>query len=191
MADVTTTNLAMGPGNLFIGDFGATEPADSAIASDPSDVAWRYVGGTVGGLTFTVTQQFKELEVDQLVETPERRVTRREASFKTQLAEATLENLALALNSGTITPGVGYDTFEPANVTSGDSPGYKAGIFDGYGGGGLRRRVIMRKILSTDNVDVASSKDGQTVYPVTFMSHYVSSSIKSYKIVQAAADDES
>lgn len=181
---VTTTNLAMGPGELYVGDFGATEPADAAINDTPASSAWTDVGGTLGGLTFTVSQQFKELEVDQLVETPERRVTRREASFKTQLAEATLENLVLALNSGTVTSGT-QDVFEPDTVTSGDSPDYKAAIFDGYGGAGLRRRVIMRKVLSTENVDVVASKDGQTVYPVTFMSHYVSPSIKSYKIVQA------
>jgi len=188
---VTASNLAMGPGALYVGDFGATEPADTAIdlAAVPDDTDWTDVGGTMGGLTLTVSQQFKEFEVDQLVETPERRVTRREASFKTQLAEVTLENLVIALNSGTITPGVSGapDTFVPSNTDSSGTPAYKAIIFDGVGGGGLRRRVIVRKVLSTDNVDATSAKDAQTVYPVTFTSHYVSPSIPSYKIIQASA----
>jgi hypothetical protein len=187
---VTATNLAMGPGTLYVGTFGATEPADTAVALAAAPSApFTDVGGTLGGLTFSVNQQFKELEVDQLVEVPERRVTRREASFKTQLAEVTLANLVIALNSGTITAGVSGapDTFVPANTDSSGTPAYKAIIFDGAGAGGLRRRVIVRKVLSTDNVDASSSKDSQTVYPVTFTSHYVSSVIPSYKIIQASA----
>lgn len=187
----TTSNLAMGPGDLYVGDFGATEPAATvvALASPPDDEDWRDVGGTLGGLTMTVAQQFKELEVDQLVEVPERRVTRREASFKTQLAEVTLDNLVLALNSGTITPGTAgaADIYEPDEVNSGDSPNYKAIVFDGWAGGGKRRRCIIRKVLSTENVDIVASKDGQTSYGVTFMSHYVSPSIKSHRILQAPA----
>lgn len=187
---VTASNLAMGPGALYIGAFGATEPADTLVGLNgpPASPAWTDLGGTMGGLTFSVNQQFKELEVDQLVEVPERRVTRREASFKTQLAEATLANLVVALNSGTITagtPGTTPDTFVPSNTDSSGTPAYKAIIFDGVGGGGLRRRVIVRKVLSTENVDANSAKDAQTVYPVTFTSHYVSAAIPSYKIIQA------
>lgn len=187
---VTTANLAMGPGALYVGDFGATEPADTAIAiaAAPS-TGWTDVGGTMGGMTFTVTQQYKELEVDQLVETPERRVTKREVSFKTSLAEVTFDNLIIAIGSGTKTLGTSGapDTFVPSQVNSGSAPSYKAIIFDGYGGAGLRRRVLIRKVLSTENVDVVASKDGQATYPVTFSSHYVSSSIASYKIVNATA----
>lgn len=184
---VTTTNLAMGPGDLYIGAFGAAEPADTTIGlgGAPLLTDWTPVGGTLGGISMTITQTFKELEVDQLVETPERRVTKREASFKTQLAEVTFANLTLALNSGTTTTATGIDTYVPSNVNSGSAPNYKAAIFDGFGGAGARRRVILRKVLSTENVDIAASKDGQTAYPVTFSSHYVSASIPSYKIVQA------
>lgn len=186
---VDPTKLAMGPGTLYVGAFGATEPADTAMAIGiaPASPDWTDCGGTLGGLTFTVSQTFKELEVDQIVETPERRVTKREASLKTQLAEVSFDNLTVALASGTVVVGAGGvpDTYVPSNVNSGDSPTYKALIFDGYGGQGKRRRVIVRKVLSTDNVDMVSSKDGQTAYGVTFMSHYVSSVIPSYKIVQA------
>lgn len=187
---VTATNLAMGPGTLYVGTFGATEPADTAagLATTPA-TPFVDVGGTMGGLTFTVNQQFKEMEVDQLVEIPERRVTRREASFKTQLAEVTLNNLVLALGSGTATIGATGipDTFVPNNIDSAGSPTYSSIIFDGAGAGGYRRRVIVRKVLSTENVDVTNSKDAQTVYPVTFSSHYVSAAIPSYKIIQGKA----
>lgn len=185
---VTTTNLAMGPSEISVGAFGATEPADTAVAlaAAPPTPDWRNVGGTLGGVTITITQQWKEFEVDQLVEVPERRVTRRDISAKTQLAEVTLDNLILALASGTKTAGTSGapDVFEPSTTDSGATPDYKAVILDGAGAGGRRRRVIIRKVLSTENVDVASSKDGQQSFPVTFTGHYVSPSIKSYKILQ-------
>ncbi|WP_328339545.1 hypothetical protein [Micromonospora sp. NBC_00421] len=185
---VTTTNLAMGPATVNVGAFGATEPADTAIAmaADPPTPDYTNVGGTMGGVTITITQQWKEFEVDQIVEVPERRVTRREIAAKTQLAEVTLDNLILALASGTKTTGTSGapDTFEPSNTDSGASPNYKSVILDGAGAGGRKRRVIIRKVLSTENVDIASSKDSQQSYPVTFTGHYVSPSIKSYKILQ-------
>lgn len=189
MADVQTQNLAMGPGKLYVATFGATEPADSALASDPSDAVWRFVGATTGGATLTIVKQFKEFEIDQLVETTGRVLTQREVSLKTQLAEATLENLALAASGGTITPGSGYSTFSLGSANAGGEPDYSAILFDSVVGGGRRRRTIIRKVLATDNVDTAASKDGMVVYPVTFVSHYVSSSIDSVKIIEEDEDE--
>lgn len=186
----STTNLAAGPGELYVAPFGTTEPASTnAGLTGAPDVAWTNVGFTQGGMTMTVNQTYMAFEVDQIVETPERRVTSQELSFQTNLAEVTLANLVIALNSGTTVTGTSGapDTFEPAAVTSADSPNYKAIIFDGIGNGGYRRRVIIRKVLSTENVEVSQAKDSMTTFPVTFTSHYVTPSIKSYKILQGKA----
>lgn len=183
---VTTSNLAMGPGELYVGTFGAAEPLDSQINGTPAVSAWTNPGGTLGGLKFTETKTFKELECDQIVETPERRFTKREVTLATQLAEITFTNLSLVLNGGTIvTTNPTWDTFDPDDINSGASPSYKAVIFDGFGGGGLRRRVFIRKVLSTENVEVAHAKEDQSVYPVTFTSHYVSPVIRSWRVVNA------
>lgn len=186
----STTNLAAGPGTLYVAPFGTAEPAstNAGLTGDPG-VGWTGVGFTQGGMTMTVNQTYMQFEVDQIVETPERRLTSQELSFQTNLAEVTLTNLVLALNAGTVTTGVSGapDTFEPAQVTSADSPTYKAIIFDGIGPGGYRRRVIIRKVLSTENVEIAQSKDSMTTFPVTFTSHYVSPSITSYKVLQGKA----
>lgn len=187
---VTPGNLAMGPGTLYTGVFSATaefEPLDIEVNNTPATSAWTDVGGTLGGMTFTRAQTFKELEVDQLTETPERRTTKNEVMFKTQLAEVTFDNLVISLNGGTVTNGSGFDSYDPDDVTSGDSPTYKAIIFDGFGGGGFRRRVFIRKVLSTENVDASASKEDQTVFPVTFTSHYVSSTVKSWRMVSATS----
>lgn len=185
MAVVTPGNLAQGPGTLYVGDFGADEPVNADINETPAATAWRDVGGTLGGLTLAFSNTYVELEVDQTTETPERRLTKRETQLRTQLAEVTFDNLILALVQGVTDDGVAYEAFEPDDVTSGDSPTYKAVIFDGVGGAGLRRRTFIRKVLSTENVDTSQSKEDQSVYPVTFTSHYVGGGIKSWKVVQA------
>jgi hypothetical protein len=182
---VTPGNLAQGPGVLYVGDFGADEPLDSQVNETPAASAHRDVGGTLGGMTRSYEQTYSELEVDQTTETPERRLTRREAQLRTQLAEVTFDNLILALVGGEVTDGAEFEAFDPDDVTSGDSPEYKSIIFDGFGGQGLRRRVFIRKVLSTENVETAASKEDQSVYPVTFTSHFVGNGIKSWRVVAA------
>jgi hypothetical protein len=186
MSTVTPGNLALGPGSLFVGAFGAPEPLPVEINGTPATSAWTDVGGTLGGLSFTITNTWKELDVDQIIEVPERRLTKREVSLKTSLAEVTLTNLTLAMSGGTtVTADTNADEYTPDDVNSGSRLTYKAIIFDGFGGSGLRRRVFVRKVLNTDNTDVQAHPDNQTAYPVTFHSHYVSSAIRSWKVQQA------
>lgn len=183
---VTPGNLAMGPGDMYVANFGAAEPLPVEINGTPAVSAWSSVGGTMGGLAFTITNTWKELDVDQLIETPERRRTKREVTLKTSMAEVTLANFVIAMTGGTVsTADTNADVYTPDDVTSGNSPTYKAILFDGFGGGGFRRRVKIRKALNADNTDVQFHPDNQTTYPVTFHSHYVSPSIRSWEVQQA------
>ena len=196
--NVTPGNLAMGPGDLYVAAFGAPEPLPQQINGTPASSAWTAVGGTQGGITLNTANTWKELDVDQIVETPARRLTKREHSIKTNLAEVTFANYVIAMSGGTISSdaaplggGTAYDEYVDDDVNSGDEPDYKAVLFDGWGSysgtGGLRRRVILRKCINTDNVEIKADKDGQTVYAVTFNSHYVSSAIRSRRTIQARA----
>lgn len=183
---VTATNLTMGPGTLYTGAFGATEPADTAVNATPAASAWTDVGGTDGGVKLSVDQKFTELTVDQIVDSVGRRLTQREVMLDTNLAEPTLANLSMAMNGGTAATGSGFASLEPLNVTSATQPTYIAVIMDGYAPGTtqtFRRRVIARKCLNTSRLDMAYSKDKQTFIPVTFSAHYVSSSIASFHVV--------
>jgi hypothetical protein len=182
---VTAANLIMGPGTLYAADFGTVEPADTAVGTAPAD--FEDVGGTQDGVTLTLAQEYTELEVDQIVDVPGRRLTKREFTLETNMAEPTLENLAVAMNAGDVTTGTGFKSLEPVEGNSATQPNYKALIFDGFAPGGFPRRVIVRKALSTDDVEFAYSKEDQTVFSVTFSAHYVSSSIKSFKIVDGTA----
>jgi hypothetical protein len=185
---VTGTNLVMGPAELYIGAFGATEPADTAVATAPSSAAWTDLGGTLGGLTVNWAQEFAVLAADQIVDRAGSRMSSREFTAQTQMAEPTLENLVYAINGGTITSGSGFKKYTPGFTITATQPTYRALLIDGWAPGTsnqLRRRLIVRKILSTAAVGVAYSKDGQSVLPVTFTGHYVDGSIAPWVVVDA------
>jgi hypothetical protein len=46
--------------------------------------------------------------------------------------------------------------------------------------------VILRKVLSSDNVEFAYKKEDQTVFSVTWSVHYVDNETAPFKIVDAA-----
>jgi hypothetical protein len=185
---VTVTNLIQGPGTLYTGAFGATEPADSAVNAAPSSSTWTDVGATQDGVTLNVNVEYAELEVDQIIDTPERRITKRDVQLATNMAEPTLANLALVLNGGTVTASAAYATYDPADDVSSTQPTYKALLFRGWAprtsaSAIMYRNVVVRKVLSIEGIETAYKKDDQTLFPVTFASHWVSSSIKPFRII--------
>lgn len=182
---VTATNLVQGPATLYSGAFGATEPADSAVNTAPPASSWTDVGGTDGGVKLTIAQSYTELDVDQIVDRVGSRLTKRDFTVETSMAEPTLANLSLALNGGTSASASGWASFEPSFASSATQPTYKALLFDGWAPGtsAFNRRVIVRKALSTDAIDIAYTKDKMVVYAVKFSGHYVSSSIAPIHVV--------
>lgn len=184
----TTTNLIQGPGTLYTGAFGATEPTDANVGTTPSSSTWTDVGFTNDGVTLNINLEYAELTVDQLVDRVGRRLTGRDLQIATNLAEPTLENLAIVLNGGTVTASAAYKSYDPADDTSATQPTYKALLFDGYApqstaGVTKRRRVAVRKVLSVEAIEAPYQKDNMTLFPVTFAAHYVSSSIKPFRVV--------
>lgn len=183
---VTVANLIAGPGTIYTGTFGATEPAASAVGSVPASATWSDLGGTLDGSTLKVNQEYFELEVDQVVDVVGRRLQKREISIETQLAEATLTNLSYALNGGTIAATAAYQTYDPDDASSVTQPTYRAFILDGYApsaSAAKTRRTVLRRGLVTSEMELAYKKDEQTVIPVEIFGHYVSSSIKPFQII--------
>ena len=187
-------NLVQGPATVYIGDFGATEPANAAVNTTPQASAWTDVGGTTDGVEISINQEYKELEVDQVVDIPGRRLVKRDMSVKTNLAEPTLQNLLYALNDvngGSLgASGTGFSGYyEPAFTDSATQPTYRAVLLHGWAPGSgtnnqsKRRMVTLRKVLSSDNVEFAYKKEDQTVFSVTWSVHYVSNLVAPFKIV--------
>jgi hypothetical protein len=179
---VTATNLIQGPAELFIAPFGTAEPATISTAPAP---AWVDVGGTQDGVTYAVELEFSELSVDQVVDIPGQRITKRVTKVKTNLAEATLANMAIALNE--LAAVVAANKLTPSNGLAAFTPNYAAILLQGIAPGGFRRRFIARKCLQTGNTESAYKKDGQLLIPVEFTGHYVSSSIAPFSIEDATA----
>ncbi|MFC8077522.1 hypothetical protein ACFUN8_18545 [Streptomyces sp. NPDC057307] len=167
--EYTAENLVMGPAKIYIAPFGTTEPADASVNSAPlASAGWVYLGGTNDGVEKTLEQTYENFQVDQSVMSPGARLTEVSFKVKTNLAEPTLQNLVYVLNDGSTASGVGYETYEPEFGSSATQSTYRALIIDGYapGGNDLKRRVIIRKVLSTDNVEFAYKSDTQTVFSV-------------------------
>lgn len=186
----SASNLLVGPGNMHVGDFGALEPVDTAVADALVAATWPDVGATDGGVTVTAAREYFRLRMDQTVESPGRRLTNLDVTLATNLAEPTLENWNLALaDSATdiTTGGTGATGYAAMDLGGPDEPGaeptYKAVIFRGRAPQGRRRLVIVRKALSIEEVESEYKKDDQTFIPVTFGAHWVSTSIKSVHIV--------
>ncbi|WP_354643860.1 hypothetical protein [Kitasatospora camelliae] len=186
---VTTTNLILGPATLYQGSFGAAEPADTnvAINATPAASAWTDVGGTMDGVKLVVDQTYTALEVDQIVDRAGSRLTKRDMSVETTLAEPTLENLSTLMNGGTAASGSGYKTFEPASASSATQPNYSAVLFDGWGPSSFRRRVIVRRVLNVESLELGYTKDKQTGLKAKFAAHYVSSAIAPLHIAEATS----
>jgi hypothetical protein len=182
---VVTTNLLQGPGTLYTGAYGATEPTDTAVNTTPAASAWTDVGGTMDGVKLAVDQTYSELEVDQITLRVGSRLTKADFTIETNLAEVTLENLSLVLNGGTAASGAGYKSLDPIVSSSATQPNYFACILDGWAPGvaAYNRRIIGRRMLNTDGVEIAYTKDKQTVLAAKLAGHYVSSVIKPFHIV--------
>jgi hypothetical protein len=177
----------MGPGTLYRGEFGAAEPLDTEVGNELGDTSvsgdWIDMGGTNGGVTLELDLEYAELEVDQIVDIIDRRLTKREMKLNTSLAETTLDNFRIANNGGTITTGAGFASFDPKMDTSASQPEHIALIFDGIAPDSKRRRVLARRVLSVAGIGQEYSKDTQTLFPVEFSCHYVSTSIPPFKYV--------
>lgn len=184
---VTVTNLLAGPATaVYVGLFGATEPADAVAAPG---VGFREVGGTTGGVRLVADREFFRLDVDQKIGRVGSVPTQEDFAVSTSLAEATLDNYGLVVNAAddAVASAAGTDTLELGGTNPGTEPIYRALIIDGRAPNGKRRRIIVRKVLSTASVEAAMEKAGQTVFPVTWTAHEVSASIRPLKVMDETA----
>lgn len=192
MANKLAYQVIMGAGSLYTGLYQATEPLDQAVNTAPQASAWTDAGFTNDGITFTINQEFAEMTVDQIADIIGRKMTQRSLEIQANLAEATLENITLGLNSGTVASGSGagvnYKTYTPIFNGTELQPTYFATIFDGFApasaaGVSKRRRFLLRRVLSIENVEVPYKKDDMTVVPVTLGCHYIDTVTAPFKIV--------
>ena len=188
----SATNIIAGAADLYTAPFGSTEPVDTTLGSAPITTPWVNLGGTDDGVTLNVAHEWFEKRMDQVIDVPGRVKTSRAITVATNLVEGTLDNLRLALSetSALTSGGTGSTAWSALELTGDDSgaePNYTALILRGRAPGGKRRLFVCRKVLQTEDVESAYKKDDQWLIPVTFSCHWVSSSIRPFRVVEDAS----
>lgn len=153
MANGNAANVEMGPGWFYVAPLGTTEPADCSTAL-PS--AWRPVGYTEEGWTWTNELTSEDIEVAEELEPIDTRETRLIGGFAAQLAEVTRGNLALAMNVGA-NAATSAASLEPPAL--GSSLQYM-GVWDKFGPtvDATNVRRLFRKIKNVSNVEIRNQK---------------------------------
>jgi hypothetical protein len=193
MAVQNVANVLMGPATIYAGAQGVitAAPALASVNSTPAASAWTDLGGTDGGLTFEVAPKFSDLSVDQVVDLLGQRLTSRTITATTTLSEATLANLALALNTTVGATGANYATSEPNYGQFATQVPYISLLVDGWAPASVvanaRRRIYFPRVLSTGKISIVYAKDKQVGYSVQFQAFYASGSVAPFTIVDQTA----
>lgn len=192
MAVVSVNNVIMGPASVYTGVLGAitAPPADAAVNSTPAASAWTDMGGTNGGVTFTVTPKFTTLQLDQVVDTIDDRMTSRSIQVALTCGEALLSNLAAALNSSIGATGANFATLEPNYSTFASQTQKVSLLVDGFAPASVanaRRRLYIPRAQQTGKVDVVAAKDKQVGFSITFTAYYVSGTTSPFHLTDQTA----
>lgn len=177
-------NLIQGAAVVYVAPFGEAEPADTAIGSPPGG-GWTDVGFTDDDATLNYTHTVSDIEVAQMLDIPEARITGRDFRITVSLMEAALANLDTVMHDLTAATGAGF-----ASRTPGVSPfpTYVAVMLDGYAPGvNKRRRVIGRKCVNLANTSLNYQKGSPSMLAADWRCYAVTAdnSIEPFKIIDA------
>jgi hypothetical protein len=185
----TSTNIIVGAAALFVAD--TTLTPSSLAANTPfvngesfketlaDDADYTNVGYTMNGLEMQFQPDFGEVQVDQILDVAKLYKQGMQVNLATAFAEATLENLLLALAansddlSGTKTTSAG----RTLNLSAGDigeCPVERAIVAVGPGTGDcadspyIERVYVAYRALSIENVTVSAKRDEASMFEVSF-----------------------
>ncbi len=190
-ANINSSNIVQGPANLWLAPFGTTEPADSAVTSDPG-AGWVFAGGTEDPVVLEEDMTYADQTVTQVAMPVGARLTKYEVTIKTKLSELTVQNLQYAMNQlNTVTVNSGYTSIDRQVGLASSQPTYCAVLVDGWApqlvSGSARWRHIVRKCISMPKITRAYDPTKQAFYDVTFKGYFISSSIAPvHEVMQTA-----
>ena len=182
----TSTNIIVGAAALFVAD--TTLDAASLEAFDANEsfkdtleasADYTNVGYTMNGLELAFQPNFGEVAVDQVLDAAKLYKQGMQVTLKTAFAEATLENLLLAVAyknsnlSGTKSTSNG----QVLNMSAGEigeCPVERGIVAVGPGTGDCADSAFVERVytayraLSIDNVTVSAKRDAPSMFEVTF-----------------------
>lgn len=185
MAVQNVGNLLMGPATIYTGATGiiTAAPTDANVNSTPAASAWTDMGASNGGVSWTVTPKFSPLTADQVVDNIDDRLTSRDIMVTLTLAEMTLANLALAMNTTVGATGANFATLEPNYGPNASQTLKTSFVIDGFApvSGGApanaRRRLYVPRAQQTGKVEWLNAKDKQQGILLTLKCYYVSTTV--------------
>lgn len=178
LADGTTANKAYP--TLGAGVSAASTGAGGAVAD--AATTWTSVGYTSEGLDITVTPEYLDVEVDQVLDSAALFKTSQTMTIATSFTEATLDNLAFVIGqaAGTVV-GSAYAAGDDQKVLTitggslGSTPLERAFLAVGPGPrtaptGTLftERLYYAPRVISVESVSTGVKRNEATMFPVTF-----------------------
>lgn len=187
MALGNSNNIIVGAAQLFVYDLGAlalggnpTPVEDSPYVSTlEADGDFTNVGYTMNGLELQFQPDFGEVRVDQVLDVAKLFKQGMQVNLNTTFAEATLENLliAVAASPSDLTGDKATTTGQVFNMKSGalgECPVERGLVAVGPGtgdcdeGSNLERIYVAYRALSIDNVTVSAKRDEASMFDVSF-----------------------
>jgi len=182
----TSTNIIVGAAALFVADTTLTPATLESFVSNESfrdtlsdEADYTNVGYTMNGLELQFQPDFGEVQVDQILDVAKLYKQGMQVNLATAFAEATLENLLLALAysndklSGTKSSSAG----QVLNLSAGDigeCPVERGIVAVGPGTGdcedsaNVERVYTAYRALSIENVTVSAKRDEPSMFEVSF-----------------------
>jgi hypothetical protein len=182
----TSTNIIVGAAALFVADTTLTPGTLEAPVASKSfrevladDATYTNVGYTMNGLELQFQPDFGEVQVDQILDVAKLYKQGMQVNLATAFAEATLENLLLALAyadsklTGTKSSSAG----RALNLSAGDigeCPVERGIVAVGPGTGDCEDSAYIERVytayraLSIENVTVSAKRDEASMFEVSF-----------------------
>lgn len=182
----TSTNIIVGAAALFVADSTLTPATLESFVSSESfketladELDYTNVGYTMNGLELQFQPDFGEVQVDQILDVAKLYKQGMQVNLATAFAEATLENLLLALAysdsqlSGTKSTSAG----RALNLSAGEigeCPVERGIVAVGPGTGDCEDSAYVERVytayraLSIENVTVSAKRDEASMFEVSF-----------------------
>ena len=156
MARGVPSALALGPGYLFAGPIGTTEPADlsnpGVAGWTAASAAWVALGYTETGSEFDYALSTGTVLVAEELDPVAIATTGRTATVTFNLSQLTATNLKYAMNGGVITTGTGIVTIEPPDL------GTEVRIMLGFESEDHTERWVYRQCLQSGTAKIVRAK---------------------------------
>jgi hypothetical protein len=187
----TSTNIIVGAAALFIADttlaptggnalpaFVNAESYRETLSKSPATSTFTNVGYTMNGLELQFQPDFGEVQVDQILDVAKLYKQGMQVNLSTAFAEATLENLLLALaysDSKLDTTALNGDkTLDLSAGDIGECPVERGIVAVGPGTGDCEDSAYVERVyaayraLSIENVTVSAKRDEASMFEVSF-----------------------